>query len=195
MDSTKSDSRAYWVWSAGVVRALLGALLLAAASTLADAVWAHWILRHRPIYGLIHGSLLLLVFGVYLGVVGRTMRSFLLGLLGGPAAGLAAASSYYLLARFLRYSAMFAAWAFLWVLLGILARFVIPGGQSWRETLLRGIAAALLSGLAFYGISDIWLNHPPGGPNYLYNYLCWTWAFLPGFLALLLRKSATIPLT
>ena len=193
MDSTKSDSRAHWVWSAAVGRALLGALLLAAASTLADAAWALWNLRHRPLYGLIHGTLLLLVFGVYLGALGRTKRSFLLGLLGGPAAGIAAASSFYLLARFLRYSAMFAAWALLWILLGILARFVVPVGQSWRQTLLRGVAAALLSGLAFYGISDIWLKPSPGGPNYVYHFLCWTWAFLPGFLALLFRNSVIAP--
>src|SRR6266511_270663 len=79
-----------------------------------------WGRRHRSLYGLVHGSLLLLVFGVYVGVLGRAKRSLLLGFLGGPAAGLAAAGSFYLLEPFLGYSAMFAAWAFLWVLLGIL---------------------------------------------------------------------------
>jgi hypothetical protein len=186
----ESWTGAHWVWNADVGRALLGALLMAGASTVADAVWAFWGLRHRSLYGLVHGSLLLLVFGVYVGVLGRAKRSLLLGFLGGPAAGLAAAGSFYLLEPFLGYSAMFAAWAFLWVLLGILVRFVVPYGQSWRQTLLRGIAAALFSGLAFYGISDIWLKHSPRGPNYLYHFLCWTWAYLPGFLALLFRSQA-----
>jgi len=43
------------------------------------------------------------------------------------------------------------------------------------------------SGLAFWAVSGIWTRHDPGGPNYAYNFACWTLAFLPGFLALLLR--------
>ena len=50
---------------------------------------------------------------------------------------------------------------------------------------MRGVLAALTSGLAFYAISGIWTNPAPGGPNYAYNFLCWTIAFLPGFAALL----------
>jgi len=54
-----------------------------------------------------------------------------------------------------------------------------------REVLARGLAAALGAGLAFWAVSGIWLHHDPGGPNYPYNFVCWTLAFLPGFAALL----------
>jgi hypothetical protein len=49
------------------------------------------------------------------------------------------------------------------------------------------VLAAVGSGLAFWAISGIWTRHEAGGPRYAYNFACWTLAFLPGFLALLLR--------
>ena len=41
-----------------------GGLVMAAVSTLGDFLWANWLPHHRPIYGLAHGTLLLLVFQV-----------------------------------------------------------------------------------------------------------------------------------
>jgi hypothetical protein len=55
--------------------------------------------------------------------------------------------------------------------------------------LVRGVSAAILSGLAFYAISGIWLKPPPGGPHYLTNFVSWTIAFFPGFLALLAGRE------
>jgi len=49
---------------------------------------------------------------------------------------------------------------------------------------VRGLAAAVLSGAAFYLISGIWTNRAPGAPNYLRHFLSWTFAFFPGFLSL-----------
>ncbi|MEO1370088.1 MAG: hypothetical protein AAFX50_23140, partial [Acidobacteriota bacterium] len=46
--------------------------------------------------------------------------------------------------------------------------------------------AAVGSGLAFWAISDIWTKAQPGGPNYLWHFACWSFAFFPGFAALLL---------
>jgi hypothetical protein len=55
----------------GASTALAGALLLAAASTLGDLIWARWIPEHRPVYGLAHGTLLFLVLGAWLGALAR----------------------------------------------------------------------------------------------------------------------------
>jgi thiamine transporter ThiT len=48
---------------------------------------------------------------------------------------------------------------------------------------MAGLAAALLGALLLGLLSTL------GGPNYAYNLLCWTLAFLPGFAALLLRAA------
>ena len=57
------------------------------------------------------------------------------------------------------------------------------------ESVARGIAAAVLSGIAFYAISGIWTRPSPGGPNYAWHFAAWTIAFLPGFAALFLKPT------
>jgi hypothetical protein len=169
--------------SRGLQTALVGALLLAALNTLGDFVWARFVPAHRTVYGLLHGTLLLMAVGLYLGVLrGRAA----LGALGGALVGLLSALSFYALVRLLGMSAMFASWMALWIGFAFLdAR--LRGSAPPREALARGVLAALGSGLAFWAVSGIWTRHDPGGPNYAYNFACWTLAFLPGFLALLLR--------
>jgi hypothetical protein len=166
--------------------ALLGAVVLAALNTLGDFIWAHYIPRHRAVFGLLHGTLLLLALGLYLGILRRRPA---LGALGGALVGLAAAASYYALARVLGFSAMFVSWMALWLGFAFLdAR--LRGRVRAREPFIRGLAAAVGSGLAFYAISGIWTKPAPGGPSYPYHFLCWTIAFLPGFGALLLGAAA-----
>jgi len=163
--------------------AVAGALLLGALNTFGDFVWARFISSHRAVFGLVHGTLLLMAVGLYLGVLrGRPGR----GALAGAIVGLLAAASFYALAPLLGYSAMFVSWMALWIGFALLdAR--LRGPAAPRETLLRGVLAAIGSGIAFWAISGIWLRPAPGGPRYAYNFACWTLAFLPGFLALLLR--------
>jgi hypothetical protein len=43
--------------------AIVGAILIALASTLGDFVWAGLDLRHRAVFGLSHGALLFLCMG------------------------------------------------------------------------------------------------------------------------------------
>lgn len=160
---------------------LVGALLLAALSTLGDYVWARFVPAHRAVFGLAHGTLLLLALGLYLGLLRRRP---VLGALGGAAVGLLAAASFYALARALGLGAMFVSWMLLWMgFAGLDAR--LRGRVPTREALVRGLLAALGSGLAFYAISGIWTNPAPGGPRYAFHFVCWTVAFLPGFAALL----------
>src|SRR5688572_23947257 len=91
---------------------LAGALVLAALSTLGDYVWARFVPAHRAVFGLAHGTLLLLALGLYLGVL-RGRAAF--GALGGAAVGFLAAASFYALAPAMGYGAMFASWMALWL--------------------------------------------------------------------------------
>jgi hypothetical protein len=170
----------------GIGSAVAGSLALAALSTVGDWIWARYVPRHRPLYGLIHGGLLCLAIGLVLGLPRRHAAR---GALGGVLIGLGAAGSFYLLAGAIGYAAMFVLWMALWAAFGLLAgRGLGEPRTRTREALLRGVLAALASGLAFYAISGIWTRPAPGGPDYAFHFLCWTAAFLPGFLALLARR-------
>jgi hypothetical protein len=168
----------------GALLAVAGALILGAINTLGDYVWARFVSAHRTAFGVLHGALLCLAIGLFLGIArGRPAR----GALGGTAVGLAAAASFYVLAPFLGYAAMFPSWMALWVGFAFLDARGLGAGTA-RSAVLRGLAAAVGSGLAFYAISGIWTRPRPGGPDYAYHLACWTFAFLPGFVALLVGK-------
>jgi hypothetical protein len=167
------------------LHAIGGALWAAALSTFGDWVWARFITAHRPLYGLIHGTALCLGIGLYLGLLRRRPAT---GALAGAAIGLGAAGGYYVLARFIGYAAMFVLWMGLWAAFALLvARGLGDPRRGAADAWVRGALAAIGSGLAFYAISGIWTVHREGGPDYAYNFACWTVAFLPGFLALLVR--------
>jgi len=107
----------------------------------------------------------------------------------GALIGLSAAGGFYLLAPFIGYSAMFVLWMALWAAFGVLAGLWLGEPRtSVGSALVRGALAAVGSGAAFYAISGVWQRSPTGVADYAYHFLCWTLAFLPGFLALLARK-------
>ena len=160
--------------------AVVSTLFVAAVATAADWVWASQLLPHRTWYGLVHGAGLCGAMGLAIGVPARKP---LTGLAGGLIAGLIAAASFYLLAPMLRYSAMFAAWCLLWILFGYLDG-VVSRNRRIPEALARGVAAALLSGAAFYAVSGMWTRWSPSTINYADHYWRWAVAFLPGFLSL-----------
>ena len=165
--------------------AIVGALLIAAVSTLGDFVWAGLHLRHRTGYGLAHGAILFMCMGAYFGSL---QQKTLIGAMYGAATGLAAAGSFYLLAPVGGYSVMFFVWAFVWIALAVIVGRVLAASlEPWTRVLVRGIAAMIGSGLAFYLISDIWRPFNPQGWDYAVHFLSWTIAYLPGFLALLVR--------
>ena len=174
--------------------AVIGALLIAAVSTLGDFVWAGLHLRHRVVYGLAHGALLFLCMGAFFGWI---YKKPLTGALYGAAIGLAAAGSFYLLAPVAGYSVMFFVWAFIWVALAVLTGRILPapGAPSAPNSsvVLRGVLAMIGSGLGFYLISGIWRPFDPEGWDYAVHFLSWTIAYLPGFFALLaLRKPSHV---
>ena len=77
---------------------------------------------------------------------------------------------------------MVPAWMLFWVCFALLQCQL--SRESAARAFVRGLAAAILSGLAFYAISGIWTRPSPGGPDYLRHFLSWSLAFLPGFAAL-----------
>ncbi len=159
--------------------ALASSIALAAVMTFGDWFWAVLHVRHRTAYGVAHGATMCLCLGIAIGVrVKRTLPAAI----AGPLIGVAAAGTFYLLAPALRWGAMVPAWMLLWILFALL-QLALARGEGLGVTLKRGILAALLSGLAFYLISDIWI-HEAAHPGLLVHFAAWTFAFLPGFAAL-----------
>ena len=168
-----------------LLAALLGALVLAALNTFGDFLWARFVSHHRTVLGLVHGIVLLLALGLFLGLLrARPLR----GALSGAAVGLLAALSFYALAPLLGWGALFVSWMALWLGFAFVDAH-LRGGAGARAALVRGALAAVGSGLAFYAVSGIWTKPAPGGPDYAYHFLCWTIAFLPGLAALVLQTD------
>ena len=168
--------------------ALVGAIVLGALSTFYDFLWAYFEVRHTAVYGLIHGMTLLSVAGLVLAwPVGR----YAAGLAGGALAGLVAAASFYAFYTVFGYlGGIIAAWMLLWLMFATLEHQLRGAPPRGLRFLARGLAAAVLSGAAFYLVSGIWTDHG-APPNYLRNFASWTFAFLPGFTALLHGGSNT----
>jgi len=171
----------------GLLSTAVGAMVIALVSTLGDFVWATWIPRHRPVYGLTHGTLLFLAVGLFLGVLSRRPAS---GVAIGAALGFLAAGSFYVLAPLAGYSVMFLSWFGIWIALGFAYAWLSGGQSSTRAVVLRGLAAATASGLAFYLVSGIWMPFDPTGWDYAWHFCAWTFAYFPGFAALLMRGKA-----
>ena len=170
----------------GLKTAIAGAIALGVLSTAYDFIWARWIPEHRAVYGLVHGMTLLSAVGLVLGwPVGRRLP----GLAGGAVAGLAAAAAFYAMAPALGMQAMFPAWMLLWLLFAALNARLHGRPILTGTTVGRGLVAAVVSGAAFWLISGIWMSHGPGGPNYAWNFLCWMFAYFPGFAALTIVAS------
>jgi len=171
-----------------VVRdALISTIVLALLATAGDAVWATWPPRNTAIAGVIHGALLFLVVGAMLG---RPQGRALAGAGWGLLAGIAGALAFYALAPLVGYGAMFVAWFALWIVLGIATFVMLAPAKRPLEGLMRGLAAGVLSGLAFYAVSGMWRNWNPATISYADHIGRWTIAFLPAFLSLQLRARA-----
>ena len=159
---------------------------MGALMTFGDWVWSAFTLPHRAVFGLAHGLILCCGIGLYLGLLRKHSGR---GALAGGVIGLGAAALFYALAPFMRYSAMFPAWMVFWLAFALLLwRFMGEPRIEVGTALVRGGVAALGSGLAFYAISGIWTKPSPGGPDLLRHFASWSFAFAPGFLALLVQK-------
>lgn len=169
----------------GLTYAVGASAVLALLSTLGDFIWAKWLPTHQVIYGLVHGAVLCLAIGAVLGGFLATGRAVIQGALGALVIGLLVSGGFYLLYPAIQWAAMFVTWMALWILMSLWFQRVGNFTESSGKAAARGVIAALLSGLAFYAISGIWLKPDPNGPNYWLHFGCWLIAFLPGFVPLL----------
>ena len=161
--------------------ALAGAVVLGILSTFYDFLWAYFDVRHQVTNGIVHGMTLLSVAGL---VLAYPTRRWLPGFLGGALAGLIGAVSFYASYPLLGYLwALVAAWMVMWIAFSTLETR-LRRERVGSETAIRGLTAAALSGVAFYLVSGMWTDHSVP-PNYMRNFASWTFAFFPGFAALL----------
>jgi hypothetical protein len=166
-----------------VAYALIASVALGIVMTAGDFAWALLHIRHRVISGVVHGAAMCLCIGLAIGIRARKPET---AALAGPVIGGIAAAAFYALARYIGLGAMFPAWMLLWVLFALLQQR-LAGKETIGTAVKRGIAAALLSGLAFYLISGIWTTER-GGPQLVRHLASWSFAFLPGFVALFWRR-------
>ena len=168
---------------------LIGALLLAAVTTAGDYAWFEFGIRHNPVSGVLHGIVMMGSLGAVLGWQARRLG---LGIVGGIVAGVAGALMFYALWRVLGWGAMFASWSAIWLGLAAFDHYVLwkHSGSSW---IARGLAAAILGGIAFYMVSGVWTAHGDD-PNYGWHFVSWFIAWWPGLAALTFgRRPALTP--
>jgi hypothetical protein len=178
------------------MRILIGILGVALVATLCDYTWYMNHVPHNMITGISYGVVLLMVVGAVLGFdAGRVLK----GLPIGAVAGVGGALTYYLLIAVMdkrTYGpAIPASWVALWFILAALdGRWLRGPRRPWREVVIRGALAAVVSGLSFYLVmTTLWGRPPASGRNYVLQFGAWIVAWAPGLLALTLSWASGVP--
>lgn len=167
---------------------LIGILVVAAAATLGDFIWYSLGVRHTMVAGVIHGAVLLTTVG---GAIGAASGHLLRGLPLGTVAGVAGALAYYLLVLVMDSrtygTAIPGAWIIMWLVLAALEGRWLQGPRrrSWTDVAVRGLAAALVGGLAFVLVrSVVWGRPADAERSYVTQFAAWAFAWAPGLVAL-----------
>jgi hypothetical protein len=169
-----------WLLSPAVV----GSLLLAVLSTIADYVWFLKIPQHQVASGAIHGAVLFAALGWYLGWRKGKAGA---GVLGGLFSGLLAALSFYALAPFGGYDVMLVSWLLLWILLAALQRY-LDGDPNLGKAIGRGIITAIVAAVGFgIVLFRLYRGWPPAEFPAFTHFVAWSLAYLPGLYVLLKR--------
>jgi hypothetical protein len=164
--------------------AVVGSLLLATLSTIADYVWFLNIPQHQVSSGAIHGATLFAALGAYLGFRKGKIGT---GALGGLLSGLIAALSFYALASLGGYNVMLVSWLLLWILLAALQTF-LDGRLDVAKAVGRGIITALVAAIGFGVILfELYRGWPPQSFPVFKHFIAWSMAYLPGLYVLLKR--------
>ena len=169
---------------------LAAAGVLGLLSTLGDWIWENFIPDGAMLPGVIHGVLIFLILALVLGLAAKSRTALRRLLVSLPIAGLLLAAAFYPLAHVLGYlGALVATWITMWLTLALLQHWAREDTEAVQRALLRGLLAGVASGLAFWAISGIWTN-PALHDSYPLRIVYWTFAFFPGFLALLWGQPA-----
>ena len=164
--------------------ALIGSLLLATLSTIADYIWFLDIPRHQVLSGSIHGASLFAALGAYLG---WRKGKLPIGLLGGLGSGIVAALSFYALAPLGGYNMMLVSWLILWIMLAGLVTY-LDGRFEMAKALGRGVLTAVVAALGFgVVLFQLYRGWPPESFSVFKHFVAWSMAYLPGLFVLLRR--------
>ena len=162
--------------------ALIGSMLLAVLSTVADYVWFLNIPQHQVSSGMIHGSVLFAALGGYLGWrKGKAVA----GAIGGFMSGMLAALSFYALAPVGGYSMMIVSWVLLWIMLAALQTH-LNGRLDMPKAIGRGLVTSIAAGLGFAVVLfQLYRGWPPAEFPAFRHLVAWSMAYLPGLYVLL----------
>ena len=162
--------------------ALIGSMLLAVLSTVADYVWFLNIPQHQVSSGMIHGSVLFAALGGYLGWrKGKAVA----GVIGGLMSGMLAALSFYVLAPVGGYSMMIVSWVLLWIMLAALQTH-LNGRLDMPKAIGRGLVTSIAAGLGFAVVLfQLYRGWPPAEFPAFRHLVAWSMAYLPGLYVLL----------
>jgi len=164
--------------------AVVGSLLLALLSTIADYVWFLDIPQHQVSSGSIHGATLFAALGAYLG---WRKGKLAIGALGGLLSGLIAALSFYVLAPVGGYNMMLVSWLILWILLAGLQTH-LDGRLDLAKAVGRGIITSIAAALGFgVVLFQLYRGWPPESFSFFKHFVAWAMAYLPGLYVLLKR--------
>ncbi len=167
-----------------VTPALIGSVLLAALSTVADYIWFLDIPRHQVLSGSIHGASLFAALGAYLGW--RKGKAGI-GLAGGLLSGVVAALSFYAMAPIGGYNMMLVSWLLLWIMLAALQTY-LDGRLDLARAVGRGIITAIVAAAGFaIVLFQLYRQWPPESFSAIRHFAAWTIAYLPGLYVLLRR--------
>ena len=164
--------------------AVVGSVLLAILSTVADYVWFLGIPQHQVSSGAIHGSVLFAALGAYVGFrKGKTAA----GAIGGLLSGLAAALSFYVLAPIGGYNMMLVSWLLLWIFLAALQTY-LDGRLDLAKAIARGIITAVVAAVGFgVVLFQLYRQWPPQSFSFPTHFAAWVVAYIPGLYVLLKR--------
>ena len=168
-----------------MLEALAAAFLVGGINTMADALIAELKLDAKPIY--VFGRAVLICYCVG-GIVGARARQMLMGTVGGLMIGALVGMAHYLLAPALGWAGLAIAWTLFWVGFSLLDT-LLDGRADVGLALLQGIAGAVLSGVFFYAMGNVWPEASESEPSLLRGLVSWSAAFLPGFVVLFWRKA------
>src|SRR5215203_3461939 len=164
--------------------AVVGSVLLAVLSTIADYVWFADIPQHQVSSGMIHGAAVFALLGLYLG---WRKGKALAGAIGGLLSGTIAALSFYALAPIGGYSMMLVSWLLLWIMLATLQTY-LDGDLNIVRGLTRGVITAVVAALGFgVVLFQLYRGWPPPTFSFVTHFVAWVIAYLPGLYVLLKR--------
>ena len=166
-----------------MLEALAAALLVGVINTLADYISVELKLQSKPIYLFARIALTCYCVG---GIVGARARQLMMGTMGGLMIGAFVAAAYYLLAPSWESPALVVAWLAFWVGFSLLEALLQETGTVGG--LLQGVAAAALSAVFFYAISNVWAAPESRDPDIWRELVRWSATFSPGFVILFWRR-------